>query len=201
MEINNRDNKGGKMNRPDWDTYFMLVVKMIASRSTCLSRQLGVVIVGLDGSTKNQILSTGYVGALPGLPSCYDIGQCYYRSNNLPKSSCKSSHAESNAINQAAKAGISIYNTKIYTMLYPCYKCAKQIVMAGIKQVIYSGEHLVLEEMDKNVYELFRGSGIICRQIDINYSEWVPFLIKESEKRQLPEISNLVEQGKNNGHT
>ena len=84
--------------RPSWDEYFMLLAKLAATRSTCLSRPVGAVIV-LD----RQVLVTGYNGAIPGAPHCTDEGSCYRRSlsfaNDANKQNyCRSSHAEANAL-------------------------------------------------------------------------------------------------------
>ena len=62
--------------RPSWDAYFLALAKLAASRSTCLSRPTGCVII-----RDKQVLSTGYNGSMPGVPHCSDEGVCYRRIN------------------------------------------------------------------------------------------------------------------------
>ena len=88
-------------NRASWNEYFMLIAKVVSSRSTCLSRSVGAVIV-----KNNNILSTGYNGASTGSEHCIDTDVCYRRNLNIDDknkhSFCVASHAEVNAIAQAA---------------------------------------------------------------------------------------------------
>ncbi len=60
--------------RPTWNEYFMLLAKMAATRSTCISRPTGAVIV-----KNKQVLSTGYNGSMPGIAHCTDDGACFRR--------------------------------------------------------------------------------------------------------------------------
>lgn len=122
------------MVRPDWDEYFMMVAQLAAVRSTCLSNQVGAVIV-----KDRQILATGYNGPPSGLPHCTDQGFCYEGvtvcgSSPLPS---RAIHAEANAIAQAAKHGISTNRASIYVTLEPCLSCLKLIMAAGIYRVYY----------------------------------------------------------------
>lgn len=186
---------------PDWHTYFMVLAKVAAWRSSCFSRQLGVVIVGINGKDAKQVLATGYNGALSGQKSCQEMGFCYYREHGLPKSSCLSNHAEANAIEMAAKRGISVYGSRIYLLLTPCYRCAKEIVTAGIKEVIYLDTHMVLDDIDTRIKELFNSSNIKYMQLDRSYfKEAAEFIIKDSQDRQIPEYQNLIEEGRKDGH-
>lgn len=129
--------------RPNWHEYFMLIAKIVSTRSTCNSRPTGAVIV-----KDNHILSTGYNGAMPGAPHCIDQPDlpdgrpyCYRRSLGIPDvdkyNFCKASHAEANAIAQAARYGISVEGATLYTTLAPCYVCLKLIATARIRAVYY----------------------------------------------------------------
>ena len=119
------------------DDYFMEIARVVARRSTCLHRKCGAVIV-----MGKQIVSTGYNGAPSGHPHCLDIGCAR---ENVPSGErselCRAAHAEQNAINFAARYGISIEGATLYTTHYPCSWCAKSIVNAGIARVIYSEDY------------------------------------------------------------
>lgn len=125
--------------RPSWDEYFMFLAKVAASRSTCLSRPVGAILV-LD----RQILVTGYNGSMPGAPHCLDDGQCFKRkvqsSGHDKYDFCRASHAEANMMAQAARHGITVKGATLYTTLMPCYTCTKLVAVAGIKEVVY--EHI-----------------------------------------------------------
>jgi dCMP deaminase len=126
------------MNRPSWHTYFMLLAKLISVRSTCNSRKIGAVIV-----KQNRILATGYNGAVHGAPHCIDQGPdfCLRRSLKAHDADkynyCVSSHAEVNAIDQAARFGISTEGATLYCTLEPCNWCFKQLIQAGIKEIYF----------------------------------------------------------------
>lgn len=121
--------------RPSWDEYFMEIARVVATRSTCLRRQVGAVLV-----KEKRILTTGYNGAPRGLPHCLDIG-CLREQLKIPSGErqelCRGLHAEQNAIIQAAYYGVSIMDATIYCTHQPCITCAKMLINAGIKRIIY----------------------------------------------------------------
>ena len=125
--------------RPSIDEYFMNIARVVATRSTCLRRQVGAVIV-----RNKQIVSTGYNGAPAGQPHCLDIG-CVRLENNIPSGKnvelCRGAHAEQNAINFAARYGIAIDGATLYLTHYPCSACAKSIINAGIKRVVFAEDY------------------------------------------------------------
>ncbi len=125
--------------RPSWDEYFMEITETVARRATCLRRQIGALIV-----RDNRILTTGYNGAPSGLDHCLDTG-CLREAQNIPSGErhelCRAIHAEQNAIIQAALHGISIKDATIYITNQPCVFCAKMIIQAGIKRVVYQGPY------------------------------------------------------------
>ena len=127
------------MSRPSWDEYFMQVTRVVGSRSTCLRRQLGAVIV-----KDKRILSTGYNGPPSGLDHCLDVG-CLRQQMEIPSGErfelCRGLHAEQNAIIQAAYHGVSIRDSVIYSSAQPCVTCAKMIINSGIKKIIYEEEY------------------------------------------------------------
>ncbi len=113
--------------RASWDTYFMSIAQVVATRSTCPRKFVGSVIV------RNRIiLSTGYNGSIRGMPHCSDVGHM------MEDNHCVATiHAEANAIIQAARSGVTIDGATIYVTASPCWSCFKQIANAGIVRICY----------------------------------------------------------------
>jgi len=124
--------------RKDWDHYFMDIAQVVAERANCSRRQIGSVIV-----CDKRIISTGYNGTPKGIQNCFD-GGCKRCEQTTDKTSgtnldyCICSHAEENAIVQAAKNGVSTENCTIYTTHLPCTGCAKMIINSGIVRCVAS---------------------------------------------------------------
>ena len=123
--------------RPAWDDYFMEITRLVATRSTCLRRRVGALLV-----RDKRILSTGYNGAPRGLRHCLEIG-CLRERLGIPSGErhelCRALHAEQNAIIQAAFHGIRIQGATLYCTNLPCVICTKMIINAGIREIIYGG--------------------------------------------------------------
>lgn len=118
--------------RPSWDTYFMQMAQVVATRATCNRKHVGAVLV----DPKHRIVATGYNGSPRGMPHCDDIGHELKKIDG--RMSCiRTLHAESNAIDYA---GRDSEGGTLYTTVIPCYDCAKRIVNAGITRVVY-GEY------------------------------------------------------------
>ena len=126
--------------RATWDEYFMEIAERLQTRSTCLRRQVGAVIV-----KDNRIITTGYNGAPSGLMHCSDMGYCEREKLNIPSGQrhelCRALHAEQNAIIQAANMGVSTQGATLYVTLQPCVICAKMAVNAGIIKIVYKGTY------------------------------------------------------------
>ena len=146
--------------RPSWDEYFMKLANDVATRTTCLRRGVGCVIV-----KDNRILATGYNGVPSGLRHCCETG-CLREKLGVPSGQrheiCRGLHAEQNAIIQAAKYGINIQGSKIYVNTQPCIVCAKMIINAGIEEIIYQNPY-----DDELARELLQESGIKMRVFDL----------------------------------
>jgi dCMP deaminase len=125
--------------RPSWDEYFMDIARHVASRSTCLRRHVGAIVV-----KNRRILSTGYNGAPTGLPHCDETG-CLREELGIPSGErqeiCRGLHAEQNAIVQAALHGAAIQGGSIYCTHQPCITCAKMIINAGIMRVVCAEDY------------------------------------------------------------
>jgi len=129
--------RNGNSKRPSWHEYFMHIAMLAATRSTCLRRQVGAVIV-----KNKKVLATGYNGSPSGLRHCLDAG-CLREEMGIPSGQrhelCRAIHAEQNAIIQAATSGISIEGGVLYSTTFPCILCAKMLINVGVRE-IFVGE-------------------------------------------------------------
>ncbi len=145
--------------RPDWDTYFLRITQLIAQRSTCMRRQVGAIIV-----KDRRILATGYNGAPNGVPHCFQKPYgCLREARKIPSGErqelCRGLHAEQNAILQAAAFGVSLKDSELYCTHQPCVTCAKMLINAGIKRVVFLGSYpddLSLELLEEGKIKLER---------------------------------------------
>jgi dCMP deaminase len=117
--------------RPSWDEYFMGITFEVAKRSTCDRARVGAIIV-----QEKRILTTGYNGSPRGLPHCDEIGHLIVNGHCV-----RTLHAEQNAIIQAALHGVSTAGSTLYVTHQPCLNCAKMIINAGIRRVVYAGAY------------------------------------------------------------
>ncbi|MFA5518340.1 MAG: cytidine/deoxycytidylate deaminase family protein [Spirochaetota bacterium] len=121
--------------RPTWDSYFMKIAEDVSTRSTCLRRQVGAVIV-----KDKRMLTTGYNGAPTGITHCTEE-TCLRTKYNVPSGErhelCRGLHAEQNAIIQAALHGVSLKGAKIYVTHKPCSICTKMLINSGIDTFIF----------------------------------------------------------------
>ncbi len=145
------------MQRPSWDQYFMDITRLVATRSTCMRRQVGAVLV-----KDRNILATGYNGVPSGISHCEAVG-CLRERLKVPSGErhelCRGLHAEQNAIIQAAKHGTNIDDATLYCTTMPCIICTKMIINAGIRTVVY-GEGYA----DDLAREMIAESGISVSQ-------------------------------------
>jgi len=154
--------------RPDFNTYFMLLAKIASLRSGCNSRPTGAVIV-----KDKRVISTGYNGSIPGVDQCVDHGEtyCHRRESGAPDidkyNTCPSIHAEANAINQAAKFGVSVDEAVMYCTLAPCYICLKNIKSVGIWKVYYELKYESDDKERDGLWSNFARIGLDCEQISI----------------------------------
>ena len=129
-----------KHQRPSWDEYFMSLTKVIGSRGTCDRGHAGCVIVH-----NKHIVSTGYVGSPVGLSHCDEAGHEMHTVINedgtRSRHCIRTTHAEQNAIAQAARFGARLDGSTLYCKMTPCYVCAKMIINTGIKRVVCAQDY------------------------------------------------------------
>jgi len=118
----------------------MSIATVVATRSPCLRRQIGAIIV-----RDKHIISTGYNGPPSGFAHCADIGGCMRAMAGIKSGTqhdvCRAVHAEQNAIIQAAIHGVSTMGATLYCTNSPCRICAAMIVNAGIKRYITDNQY------------------------------------------------------------
>ncbi len=142
--------------RPNWDKYFMEITELVATRSTCIRRQVGALVV-----KEKQILATGYNGVPAGIVHCLERG-CIREKLNIPSGErqelCRGIHAEQNCIVQAAKHGTSLKEGTIYITNQPCITCSKLIINVGINRIVYKNPY-----PDKLALEMLEEAGVeVC---------------------------------------
>ncbi|PKL50340.1 MAG: cytidine deaminase [Candidatus Riflebacteria bacterium HGW-Riflebacteria-2] len=160
MELNNMPDHISE--RPDWDTYFLRIAQLVAQRSTCLRRQVGAVIV-----RDNRLLATGYNGAPNNVAHCFQLpGGCLREARKIPSGErqelCRGLHAEQNAILQAAAFGVSLKGGDCYCTHQPCITCAKMLINAGIKRVVFLGDY-----PDELSLEMLKEAKITIERLEI----------------------------------
>jgi dCMP deaminase len=141
--------------RPSWDDYFMEIAHVVAKRSTCLSRQVGCVLV-----RDRRILTTGYNGPPQGLAHCEDRGGCLRAQMGIPRGQrqevCRALHAEQNAIIQAAVHGVPLQgHVTCYNTTLPCVTCTKMLINANIRRIVYRDPY-----PDELAHELLAEAGV-----------------------------------------
>ncbi len=138
------------MGRPSVDEYFMKLAVLAASRSTCLHRQQGVVLV-----RDSHILSTGYNGSPPKQPHCTDLNYCLKNDGHACRA--EGLHGESNAVARAAREGISVKGATAYCVYSPCLACCNLLKSAGITRVVF-----------RTLYPGFKTGPDYLAELDIN---------------------------------
>jgi dCMP deaminase len=150
--------KHKKLNRPGWDEYFLAIAKLVSTRSTCLRRNVGAILV-----RDKKILATGYNGAPSGVDHCEETG-CLREKLNVPSGErhelCRGLHAEQNAFLQAALHGTSVKGAILYSTTQPCIICAKMVINAGIREVIIAGSY-----PDKMSLDFFKQAGVKVKAV------------------------------------
>lgn len=125
------------------DDYYLTIAAAVSSRSTCLRRRYGAVIVKND-----EIIATGYNGSARGQANCCDVGSCWREDNGIPHGEqyekCVAVHAEQNALISAPRdkllgatlylVGFGVDGMRIQAR--PCLICERMIANAGIDKVV-----------------------------------------------------------------
>lgn len=158
MSEKQRPKNKKKIQRPDWDDYFMGIAHLVSQRSTCLRRKVGAVLV-----KEKRILATGYNGAPAGIEHC-EVTGCLRSELNVPSGQrhelCRGLHAEQNVLLQAALHGVSVRDAKLYVTVTPCIICGKMLINAGVKEIVIEGDY-----PDELARSFLKEAGIRMRRI------------------------------------
>tara|TARA_B100001093_G_scaffold484687_1_gene518352 strand:+ start:294 stop:737 length:444 start_codon:yes stop_codon:yes gene_type:complete len=133
--------------RIDWDTYFMSIAFLIASRSNCDRLHVGCVLV-----KDTRIISVGYNGFLSKVPH-----KSYVRDGH----EMATVHSEQNAISDCARRGVNCADATAYITHYPCINCFKILIASGIKNILYHDDY----RNDPLVSQLAEDGKITIKQI------------------------------------
>lgn len=143
------------MTRISRDNLFMEIAKMFALRGTCVRAQVGAIIV-----RDHHIVSHGYNGAPPGMAQCDEVGcgggewettvlSPHSRAEQkFPNGCTRAVHAEANAIAYAARQGVPVEGSRMYTTHQPCLPCAQLIVSSQIAEVVYLEPYRLMDGLN-----------------------------------------------------
>lgn len=154
-----------KAKQDRWNKYFLDIAEVVRTRSDCLTRAVGAVLVNQN----NRIITTGYNGSPKGIKNCNEGGceRCTLKIKGKVSSGegldkCICVHAEENAIIQAANEGISTDHSTCYCTNLPCVNCAKILIQAGVSKVYYK------EDYDSPLTKsLFRQAGLTFKKLTL----------------------------------
>jgi dCMP deaminase len=143
-----------------WDEYFMGVALLSSQRSKDPNTQVGACIV----NPKNKIVGVGYNGFPAG---CSDDEFPWAREGEyLDTKYPYICHAELNAV--INKISADLYDCRLYVALFPCNECAKVIIQAGIKEVIYLSDKYGQTDPVRASKRMFQAAGVRCRQLKVS---------------------------------
>ena len=171
----------------NWDRYFHDLCNTVASKSPCLSRQIGALLV-----KDHSILSTGYNGPPRGVPHCGEDRLLHDKElikifnedtapevqRHLPSCPrkilgyasgthmelCPAQHAEENAVSNAARSGVSVNGSTLYmNSIIPCQKCFGTLINAGVVEIVIER----LDYYDKFTPFLLNNSNITVREFQL----------------------------------
>ncbi len=149
--------------------YYFNIAHAVRMKASCAKRHVGAVLV-----LGNRIISTGYNGTPEGMANC-DQGGCFRCTDpTLNKKGanydlCICVHAEQNALLTAARYGIPVAGSDVYTTLAPCFSCMKELLQANVRNVFYLGDfpeyEIGLEQQLDALLDRFRASGGKTRKL------------------------------------
>ena len=131
-----------------FDQSYLKMAAIWAQNSYCKRRQVGAILV-----KDRMIISDGYNGTPSGFENICEDESGATKPYVL--------HAEANAITKVAKSGNSSEGATLYVTASPCLECAKLIIQAGIKRVVYKDEYRLTDGVD-----LLKKAGVVVEKVD-----------------------------------
>jgi dCMP deaminase len=158
------------LSRPTWDEYFLKIAQLTSTRSNCIRRKVGCVIV-----KETRILSLGYNGTPKGTKNCFEGGcdRCMTLHNDTLRNElsnstsgssldlCMCLHAEENALLFVSQSDLS--KATMYVTLIPCVSCTKKILQCGIERVVYIDSYN--PEIEKLSLRMMNDNHILTNQM------------------------------------
>lgn len=168
-----------------WDTYFHSICEAVASKSPCLSRKIGAILV-----KDNIVVATGYNGPARGVPHCgyerfmkdkvlsealIDIVKDVSKSTIMERCPrklmgyfsgegmewCPAAHAEANCIAAAARLGVSVKDATLYmNSVIPCKNCLTLLINTGVTNIVVDEVRVY----DKHSNYIIENSSLIIRE-------------------------------------
>lgn len=119
--------------RPSRDEMLMEIAQTVAKRSTCSRKNVGTVV-----AREGRVLTMGYNGAPTGMAHCDHTNdpEMIAQGFAVDRGCTRAVHAEANAIAYAARYGIDVSNSELFTTLSPCLSCAQLVINSGIIRVV-----------------------------------------------------------------
>ncbi len=158
-----------------WDEYYMQIAIAVREKANCLGRRVGAVLV-----LNNRIISTGYNGTPEGMTNCLDGGcrRCAHPEefeSGKGYDLCICVHAEQNALLSAARFGIAVEGSALYSTMRPCFGCTKELLQAKVHAVYYLHDWAYPDPDMQQEYLGLQGSfdgGVHQVQIDDPRAGW-----------------------------
>ncbi len=179
---------------PDTDTYYMGIAIAVREKANCTGNRIGAVLV-----LENRVISTGYNGVPEGMKNCLEGGclRCRNPKGQFPSGTgydlCICVHAEQNTLLTAARFGISVKESTLYSTMQPCFGCAKELLQAHVKRVVYlhpwtpSDVDPVMDSLKKAEHDK------LLARLDIKHlalhdprAEWAVTALRKRAKLPLP---------------
>jgi len=149
------------MSTKQWDSYFFKICCSVSTKSPCLSRKIGAILV-----RDHSVISTGYNGPPRGVPHCENECPRYLLgyASGTHMELCPAQHAEENCISNAARLGVSVLGSTLYmNSILPCKNCFGTLINAGIVEIVVNK----LKFYDKYTEFLANNSHIKLREFDL----------------------------------
>lgn len=159
------------MSRPSLDEYYMNMLALVASRSTCSRRAVGAIVTDERG----HLIATGYNGVPSKIPHCVDVPCAGATDAKGDTSRCIAIHAETNSIVQAGDRLRDA--TRMYCTCSPCFSCCKLIATTNIRRIVFRSLYA-----DREGLSLFRALGVqLFRWHDSKDEEFEPITFARHE--------------------